>query len=352
MRSGSLVNAIGFVVVLGCAHGATQQQGAQQAPSATAANEPDAQKVIVSERYGYEWRLPDDWEFVPLEEIGLASHPGIDAVVASRADEPPAALLLVARDVVAVIPGKDPATDADTLARLEADASEEMKSEGIRKTGAERLRMFDTDAVRVDGVEETEKSQISVVAFYRNRRRFTLRCIAMGGSPWTPCASALRGLVIHEVRDAPEPGDRPRVLHLRDAERGIQFDAPDDGWLAVGPRTGGQGHQLVWIWVKDGRQIDVQVMDLANVADAIDEKAFVAGIADVHRKPGTVVTVKSSVLSRLPCHHIEVRRSQGHQQDLFLQKRGNMVYGLLVTAPEHDQKLIDQAKAGIRISTP
>jgi hypothetical protein len=88
------------------------------------------------------------------------------------------------------------------------------------------------------------------------------------------------------------------------------------------------------------------------VADAIDEKAFVAGIADVHRKPGTVVTVKSSVLSRLPCHHIEVRRSQGHQQDLFLQKRGNMVYGLLVTAPEHDQKLIDQAKAGIRISTP
>jgi hypothetical protein len=351
MRARSIVSAFALVLVSSCGHGSAQQ-GAQTAPPATVANEPESRRTMVSERYGYEWRLPDDWEFVPLEELGLASHPGVDMIAAARMSEPPTALLLVARDVVAVRPGTEPKPDAETLARLEADAIEEMKSEGIRKTGAERVKMFDTDAVRVDGVEEAEKAHVTEVAFYRNRRRFTLRCFAAGDSAWTPCESALRGLVIHEVHDAPEPGDRPRVLHLRDEERRLQFDAPDDSWLAVGPRTGGQGHQVVWIWVKDGRQIDVQVMDLANVASAIDEAKFIAGIADVHRKPGTTVTVKSSVLSRLPCHHIEIRPSKGHQQDLFLQKRGNLVYGLLVTAPEHDQKLIDQAKAGMRISTP
>jgi hypothetical protein len=289
---------------------------------------------------------------VPLEEIGLASHPGVDVIATARVDGPPTALLLVARDVVSTMPGTEPNPDAKTLARLEADASEWMKSEGIRRTGDERLNIFDVDAVRVDGVQDAKPSHVTVVAFYRNRRRFTLRCFAPSESPWTPCASALSGLKIHETRDVAEPGDRPRILHLRDEGRRVQFDAPDDGWLAVGPRTGGQGYQVVWIWTKDGRQIDVQVMDLANVADATDEVTFATKMADAHRKPGTLVTLKTSTLSRSPCHHVEIRRAQGYQQDLFLQKRGNRLYGLLVTAPRHDQELIDQARAGMKISVP
>ena len=161
------------------------------------------------------------------------------------------------RDVVAVQPGTEPTPDARTLARLEEAAVSWMDSEGIRKTGSTRLKLFGTDAVRVDGFEKEEPSYVTEVAFYRNRRRFTVRCFASSDPAWTRCARALDQLVIHDIRETPQPGDRPHVLHLRDEKHRIEFDAPDDTWLAVGPRTGGDGAQIIWIWFKDGRQIDV-----------------------------------------------------------------------------------------------
>jgi hypothetical protein len=140
----------------------------------------------------------------------------------------------------------------------------------------------------------------TVMIFYRNRRRFELRCFATHHESGTPCDNALQELVIDEMPDAPEPTDRPHVLHLREDKYRIQFDAPDDSWLAIGPRIGGGGKQIVWIWNKEGRQLDVQVLDLANVGTKIDEATFVEMMADSHRKPGTTVTVKRSELSGFP----------------------------------------------------
>jgi hypothetical protein len=66
------------------------------------------------------------------------------------------------------------------------------------------------------------------------------------------------------------------------------------------------------------------------------------------RKPGATVSLKHSALAGLPCDHIEAR-ADGRHQDLFLQRRGEFLDGLLVTLPIRDPRLIERLKAGLRI---
>ena len=68
----------------------------------------------------------------------------------------------------------------------------------------------------------------------------------------------MHDLPAEEIRDT----DRPHLLHLRNTEFGISYDAPDDTWLAIGPRVAIGGAQSIWIWNKGGRQIDVSAFDL------------------------------------------------------------------------------------------
>ena len=92
----------------------------------------------------------------------------------------------------------------------------------------------------------------------------------------------------------------------------------------------------------------MQVLDLATVGSAVDEAFFVEKARKAHREPGTTVTVKKSKLSGLPASHLEVT-SHDKDWDVFLQKRGSLLYGLLIMGPKRDPKLIAKAKAGLRI---
>jgi hypothetical protein len=197
---------------------------------------------------------------------------------------------------------------------------------------------------------EAPTTNVTSVTFYRNRRRFELQCISSESDERSemPCGAGFRELIIRDQPEIPQSGDKPRVLHLQEERYRLRFDAPDDTWLAVGPRTGGSGKQLVWIWNSAGRQADVQVLDFAGLSKNLDEAAYLEGIANSFRKPGASVTLKRSTLAGVACDHIEVR-ADGRHQDLFLQRRGEFFYGLLITLPTRDPRLVERLKAGLRI---
>ena len=347
-----VVGVSALAVLLGCGRSSAQQKPAESSPARPVSSENGAENEFVSARYGFRWRLPPDWAFVSPDEITDSPvHPGIDVVAASNMDDDePNALIVMVKDVFS-LPDEEPRLDPEKVENLEWYASAWMQAAGAKKVGRSRLKLFGADAFRFDGSVEDADGTVhaTFMVFYRNRRRFELVCYATRYETGTPCASALAEFVIDEMDDAPQPGDRPRVLHLRDEKLGIQFDAPDDGWLAIGPRTAGDGAQVVWIWRKEDRQIDVQVMDLANRSDTVDEAWFVELMTEHFRKPGSTVTVKASKLSGLRCSHIQIRRTQGYQEDLFVQKRGRLLYGLLVNSPVTDQALLDRARAGFRV---
>jgi hypothetical protein len=357
MRLGKIaVGVAGVVLSFGCAGGSAQQKpaessGTSNTPNASASGQRGGERAFRSEKYGYVWTIPEDWEPVSFEEIGITDiHPGLESV-AARAKSEDALLMIHVTDVVAVVPGKEPTLRPDSA---ESYANSWMERMGIKKTGTSRLRVLGTDAIRVDGVLGEPRgawTRVSLVMFYRNRRRFELRCLGTRLEAGTPCDDAVQGLVIDDMPDSPEPSDKPHVLHLREPKYRLQFDAPDDSWLAIGPRVGGGGMQVVWIWQKEGRQVDVQVLDLAHLGDKIDEAMFVENMAAGERERGHVAVVKRSELSGRPCGHVQINRPDGFQQDMFLQKRGTIVYGLLVTARKRDAQLIARAKAGFKITS-
>jgi hypothetical protein len=143
------VSLSALTLLFGCGHGSAQQKPAE--PSATmgaASNNRGAENVFRSARYGFHWKIPADWEFVSLDELGMSDvHPGVEAV-AARATGSGELLILQVTDVVAVIPGKEPTLNADAR---EEYASAWMQAAKIRKTGSSRLRILGVDAIRVDG---------------------------------------------------------------------------------------------------------------------------------------------------------------------------------------------------------
>jgi hypothetical protein len=131
----------------------------------------------------------------------------------------------------------------------------------------------------------------------------------------------------------------------------MAFDAPDDSWLAIGPRTGGGGSQLVWIWNKSGRQIDVQALDLSIFRSPPDEESFTAQMATRLRGDGATVAFKTAVLAGERCHHLEIKRADGWEQDMFILFANQTNYSVMITQPSRDPKLVEQARKGFRLES-
>jgi TPR repeat protein len=325
----------------------------EEPPSTVVATGGAAEQVHVSTAYGYEWRIPANWEFVAPASVGVRYPPGVAEVVSAkvRGGDGRDHMTIVVTDVVEVIPGKAPDDNPVELDMLAVGVTRELKRTlGVEKVDVARFSMFGADAVRLDAAVGVQpKLYFTVSYFYRGRRRFEVRCVASSYQPGLPCRDAFGELVFHDVSEVLRESDRPHLLHLRDARFGLSFDAPDDGWLAIGPRTGLQGRQSVWIWNKEGRQIDVAALDASANPAAPDQMGMAAVMAEAFRKEGATTVVGASRFAGKPCAHVEVSRPSGNQQDLYVQRRGAIFYTVLVTAPRRDPALLEKARAGVKV---
>ena len=321
---------------------------------ATGCPESGPPAVFRSERLGFTWRLPTGWGFT--SDFDNQGPPGGGAAEMKSARKgwlgSVTAQLIVA-DLVTVIPGKLPEHDRDGVARLEENALTWMKKTGGDKVEAQRLTILGRNAVRVSGVVgRVFKDYVDVTLHHRGRRRIDMRCIADEPGEWWPCDEAFAGLEFVDLPEAVKETDTPRVLHLRDARFGIEYDAPDDGWLGFGPRTGMNGDQSVWIWNEGPRQIDVSGLDVAAMPVQQDEATAVESVARLFRGQGATVIAKKSDLAGRTCSHLEVDAPTGQRQDLFVQKRGTIIYSVLVTQSARDAELLVKARAGLKIRAP
>ena len=140
------------------------------------------------------------------------------------------------------------------------------------------------------------------------------------------------------------------MLHLREPRFGIEFDAPDDSWLATGPRLRAGGAQLVWIWTRQARQIDLQVMDFRDLPAEPTEEQFLARQLAYFRRKGAKVVVGRARLGGEPCQHVKVKRSDGWSQDLFFLHRNSINYTVLISQRHRDPKLITRVTQGFRFT--
>ena len=143
------------------------------------------------------------------------------------------------------------------LAALEHDALDWLADHGLTSPPAERTRFRGNDAVRIEArTAPPDNRRLTLTLFCKGARRFELRCLSPVAAPATPCRHALPALAFDEPPD--DPKDAVRVLHLRDEKLGIAFDAPDDSWLAIGPRVAGDW--VEWRWAIRGETSNCRVI--------------------------------------------------------------------------------------------
>jgi hypothetical protein len=148
-----------------------------------------------------------------------------------------------------------------------------------------------------------------------------------------------------------DPPGKPRILHLRDARFGIEFDAPDDGWLAIGPRTVAGGAHVVWTWNDGERQIDLGALDLSAAPGGPPSEARIAeGVATNLRADDAKVTVEASSLGGLPCRHVAATQEGGFQLDVFTLNRGTTNYSVRVAQRVRDPGLLERVRKGFRFT--
>jgi hypothetical protein len=315
-----------------------------------------AESVHRSTRYHFELRIAANWEFVSPAVFGARDEiAGMEIVAARRRDAAdPATLVYIVAGAAQAIPGKRLTRDAQDLDLLEDSASKWMEDSGIEKIGASRMSMFGSPAARIDGRERGPAGlYVSIVAFWHDNRRFEARCTTRTPQANLPCRDAYGALVVRdlpaeEIRDT----DRPHPLHLRNTELGISYDAPDDTWLAIGPRVSMGGTQSIWVWNKAGRRIEISAFDLRTAPRRMPQEPMATFMAGQYRKAGSIVAVDRSELAGRPCEHLQIDPPAGDRQDIFLQERDGVVYGLLVTVETRDKDLLARARAGLRITGP
>jgi|GEM_PF-3031278 len=298
-----------------------------------------------SQRFGYSWTLPKDWQFVdPGLFWAFPPTPAYDVYAAQHSADGPF-ILMIATDVIHTIPGRHAGHDAKDYDRLERDGAKTLEQAHAKLTSIERVQAFGVETVEVKG--EQGKLRIIIRSLFVGYRKFEFRCFQLAEQ--SECGPALSEFIIE---DLPEPaGERsaPQVRHLHDAGFGVAFDAPDDSWLSTGPFVARGGTQVVWIWSKSGQQIDVQVMDLEAMPRQPDQAEFAARMARSARESGHRVFESQTAFAGQLWDHHEMSRKGSGEQDLFVLVQQGVMYSVLVTQPTRDPRLIDAAKNGFRL---
>jgi len=304
-------------------------------------------KSRTSSRLGYSWLLPDGWTFRPPEPFwNSLSLPALDVYAAQQSSEGPI-LLVIARDEVHIVPGKHPGDDPKDYDGLEQAGADTLREANAELVSTARLQMFDIDTVQVTG--DSGNVRISIRLLYRGYRRFEFRCFDLKRNPGWQCASALSAFRIEDLPESGTEYDPPQVLHLRDARYGVAFDAPDDSWLSFGPHQGWGGTQTVWAWNHAGRQIDVQTLDLSALPTQPDQAIFAKRMGDAERASGANIAETQVAFAGHLWHHLEMSGGGHGKRDLFVLVAQGVMYGLLITQPNRDQRLIEAAKKGFRL---
>lgn len=325
-----------------------------EVPPRSAVTSPDAtESVYTSAALDFELRVAANWQLVPPDTVPLSDAPTAVERVAVRpraGGAPSDSLLLAVTDYVSIVPGRDQDRDPETLDALEREATEWLSVHGLTREAVRRTKFLGFNAVRVEARvgDPANSLAVTLILFRKDRRRFELRCLTSERPSDVPCADAIGALEIHEPKGVVR--EEGRVLHLREAGLGLSFDAPDDGWLAFGPRLGFGGHQQVWIWVFRGQQIDVGALDLQREMPARMAEVIASGMADRYRAEGATVTIDQSILDGQPCSDVLVDGKQG-AQDLLIQVRGRFAYSILVTSSTHDEDLLTRVRAGIHFAS-
>jgi hypothetical protein len=270
----------------------------------------------------------------------------MDVYAAQQAPKGPVVLVIVT-DVIHIVPGKHAGTDPKDYDGLAWYGAEILHNAHAELAGTEYIRMFGLQGVEVTG--DSGRVRISIRMLYRGYRRFEFRCFDVDRQPEWRCASALTSFRIEDVPEHSAEQDAPRVRHLRDSRFGVAFDAPDDSWLSIGPRVAGGGAQIVWLWNKSGRQIEVQVIDLSAMPRKPDETSFARGVTKRFRTSGKSVLERASTFAGRRWHHLEVNSQEHGSQDLFILVEQDVMYGILVTQPSRDKGLLEAAKNGFRL---
>lgn len=321
----------------GAASSGTESSGTESANGAT--------QVRDSARFGYSWTLPPDWEFVPVEGVEQSPElPAIDMHAARKKKaEQPEALLLVT-DLLS----RRERTKPEDYEELEKYGAELLAHFGAEVTDSIRVTMFGVDAIQVNGI--VDDRVVSVRVLISRGRRFELRCSAIPTDSEWPCAPAFASLVLGDMPVRGPLDQEPRVLHLREARFHLEFDAPDDGWLATGPKVALGGAQLVWFYRKANRGIDIQVMDLSALTNVPDRSLFAERYARALRESGATVTIKESQIAGKPCVHLEASDPGSVQKDMFILHWNNTNYSVLIIQVARDKQLIEKVKQGFRIT--
>jgi hypothetical protein len=346
--------ALGVVLLLGALACQSQREPAARSPSdepaakATHAGSAEAHPTESrsSERFGYEWKLPDGWRLVsatPPNWKDQATSPR--DVISARLEPDGPLLMVVVTDYVQVIPGKHRGDDPQRFDKMERYGTQVLQMVGVKDVRTQRVRMFELDAVEVTGIKDG--AQLSVRLLYQDRRQFEFRCIDEPQQAWR-CDSALSSFKILPPAESESAPDVPRVRHLREERLGLAFDAPDDTWLSIGPRLGGGGAQSVWIWNKQGRQIDVQTMDLSSLRAKPTTAAFAAGMAEHERENGVTVKASDTTFAGQTWRHLEMSGGGKTDRDAFFVITDDVVYAILITHQTRDRSLIEAAKKGFR----
>jgi hypothetical protein len=298
-----------------------------------------------STRLGFVWTLPVDWEFFPPEEFLPVPRAGTVEANSARRNAGDVATQVVVTDLVTVTAPR--VFGPEDYDRLEADGREALNRLGAHGIEARRLKMGRHDAVEVAGV--LGEQHFSIRYLYRGHRKFQFRCLATTDTSGWPCEPAFTSFEIADLMIDP-PG-KPRILHLRDARFGFAFDAPDDGWLAIGPRTAAGGAQVVWIWNDGERQIEVGALDLSAAPGEPPSEAFMAERMAANLRAGEAkVAMKASSLGGMPCHHVIASEEGGFQVDVFTLNRGLTNYTIRVAQRVRDADLLERVRKGFRFT--
>lgn len=319
---------------------------ASTASIAEAEARPRAVIEMDSKRFEYHWRLPVGWEFTEPDRKGLGlptSEAAEVAVARLKSTGGPMAILIATEQV-----SSEPGDSAEQYGRMKLGL---VRATSVR---SERVSVAGVATTRVSGLVPSLSPPFrSITVVQMGRRKFEIVCTAQpppSARRRDPCGLTLAGLTVRPKVD--DRAEVPRTLRLHGEALGIHYDPPE-GWLGIGPRVGMGGAQKVWVWMLDGRQIDVQGLDGTAFPAYPNGTAVANQIATRVRAEGAAVKIGTEKYRGIEWTHLEIsRETSGPQEDGFFFRADGVLYTIHVSQPTRDRSLLDRALAGFRLAAP